>query len=95
MAHTIESYVDHVAYARSKVQHIVGEFVLTLNPKWNCFEPSHREGLTVPAGLRGRWINVEDFRRQAEKLLGSDYSVTVLLKRKEEAEKALASGSGF
>jgi len=91
----IQDYIDKIQMARGAVQHHVGDYTLTLDKKWNVFSASHRQGKAVPKGLQGKWNNVEDFRRAAEKLLGADYSIDALLERKKQAEDALASARGF
>lgn len=91
----LQDYIDKIQMARVSVQHHVGDYTLTLDKKWNVFSVSHRQGKPVPKSLEGRWNNVEDFRRAAEKLLGADYSIDALTERKKQAEDALASGRTF
>jgi hypothetical protein len=61
------------AEQRSEVTHVVGPYVLQLDPKWRLYTVTRSDGQPVAKSLTGRWTSVDDFRARAIELepLGS------------------------
>jgi len=84
----MEAYLDR----RAKVQITVGEYLLTLDPRWMLFDVSRPDGKAIPKGLQGKWREVSQFRAQAEKILGPSYSLEGLRKVDPLRKSAIEAG---
>ena len=81
---SMQQYAEERLAKRAQVKVTIGDYTLTLDPKWQLFNVTHNEGRPVPKGLAGQWKLPWQFRAAAEKLHGSAYSVNELAKQKQD-----------